>query len=152
MSNNFLGKKNKYVVESFAILPTLMKNKAKTRETLSQYVRRIATVKGLTHVKLAQRAKALGGELSAGYVNSVIQGHVKSPKVETLQSLALGLGEPEDDLFEIARGKQLAEDAGFRLGMWAMLHREFQKLPSDKQKEIQPLLDLLKREIQGRVS
>ena len=132
------------------ILPPPMKTHKKLTQTLSDYVRRIAAAKSVSHVKIAERAKHLGGTLSAGYVNSVIQGHVKSPKVETLQSLALGLGEPEDDVFEVARGKQLADDAGFRIGVFAMLHREFQKLSDEDKKAVQPFIDLLKREIQSR--
>lgn len=128
-----------------------MKTHKKTLETLSDYVRRIAAAKGLSHLKIADRAKKLGGTLSGGYVNSVIQGHVKSPKVETLQNLAAGLGEPEDDIFEIARGRQLSDDAGFRLGVFAMLHRECSKLSEEDKKAVQPFIDLLKREIQNRL-
>lgn len=152
MSTNFLAVINNSVQDDLDILPPSMKSYKKERETLSSYVRRIAAKKGLSHVKIAERAKQLGGTLSAGYVNSVIQGHVKSPKVETLQSLALGLGEPEDDVFEVARGKQLSDDAGFRLGVWAMLHRECVKLKTDDDRRaVQPLIDLLKKEIQSRL-
>lgn len=128
-----------------------MKTHKKVFETLSDYVRRIAASKSLSHVKIANQAKKLGGTLSSGYVNSVIQGHVQSPKVETLQNLALGLGEPEDDVFEIARGKQLSDDAGFRIGVFAMLHRQCEKLSEEQKKEVQPFVELLKREIQRRL-
>lgn len=151
MSTNFLCAIDNSETDEADILESRMKANKKAAETLSEYVRRIAAQKGLSHVKIAERAKRLGGSLSAGYVNSVIQGHVRSPKVETLQSLALGLGEPEDDIFEVARGKQLSEDAGFRIGVHAMIHRETQKLSDEDRKAIQPFLDLLKREVQSRL-
>lgn len=150
MSNNFLAVIDNSVSEEKVVIPTAMKSAKKNKETLRNYVKRIIAEKGLSHVKVAERARALGGTLSAGYVNSVIQGHVKSPKVETLQNLALGLGEPEEDLFEIARGLQLADDAGFRLGVFAMLHRELSRMSGDNRKEVAPFIDLLKREIQNR--
>ena len=134
-----------------SILPFPMKTHKKQPESLGDYVRRIAKEKNLSHVKIADRAKKLGGTLSSGYVNSVIQGHVTSPKVETLKNLALGLGVPEDDLFEVARGKRPSDDAGFRIGLFAMLHREHQKLNEEQKKEVQPLIELLTREIQRRI-
>lgn len=153
MSTKFLCVIDNSVSEDSDILPASMKTRKKlAEETLSDYVRRISASKpGMSHVKIAERAKKLGGTLSAGYVNSVIQGHVTSPKVQTLQNLALGLGEPEDDIFEVARGKQLSDDAGFRLGIFAMLYREFQKLSDEDKNAVQPFIDLLKREIQSRL-
>lgn len=153
MSTKFLCAIDNSADEDSDILPPSMKSRKKlSEETLSDYVRRISASKpGMSHVKIAERAKKLDGTLSAGYVNSVIQGHVKSPKVETLQNLALGLGEPEDDLFEVARGKQLSDDAAFRIGVFAMLHREFQKLSDKDKAAVQPFIDLLKREIQSRL-
>lgn len=153
MSTKFLCVIDNFVEEESDILwPSMKSRKKLAEESLGDYVRRISASKpGMSHVKIAERAKRLGGTLSAGYVNSVIQGHVKSPKVETLQNLALGLGEPEDDIFEVARGKQLSDDAGFRIGVFAMLYREFQKLSEDDKKAVQPFVDLLKREIQSRL-
>lgn len=150
MSTNILSVIDNSVSDEADILEFPMKANKKAKETLSEYVRRVAAEKGLSHVKIAERAKRLGGTLSAGYVNSVIQGHVKSPKVETLQSLALGLGEPEDDVFEVARGKQLSDDAGFRIGVLALIHRETQNLSDEGKKAVQPFIDLLKREVQSR--
>ena len=151
MSTNFLAVTNNYFGDESDTIPSPMKTHKKSAENLSDYVRRIAAEKGLSHVKIADRAKRLGGTLSPGYVNSIIQGHVKSPKVETLQNLALGLGEPEEDLFEIARGKQLSDDAAFRLGVFAMMHRECNKLSEEDKEAVKPFIELLKREIQSRV-
>jgi transcriptional regulator with XRE-family HTH domain len=151
MSTKIVCATDNYFADESDTILFPMKIHKKPPENLSDYVRRIAAEKGLSHVKIADRAKALGGTLSPGYVNSIIQGHVKSPKVETLQNLALGLGEPEEDLFEIARGKQLSDDAAFRLGVFAMLHRECQKLSEADKEAVKPFVELLKREIQNRV-
>lgn len=148
MSTKIFDVRNNLVDGAFAILRFEMKH----RETLKDYVRRIVTTKpDMSHVKVAKRAKKLGGDISAGYVNTVIQGLVKDPGVNSVKSLALGLGEPEDDVFEIARGKQLAEDAAYRESVFAMLYHEYSHLTKEDKRELQPIIEMLKREIQRRL-
>lgn len=147
MSNKIFDVRDNHVDAAFAILPFRMK-----RESLRDYVRRIVTSKpDMSHVKVAKRAKKLGGDISAGYVNTVIQGLVKDPGVSSIKSLALGIGETEDDLFEVARGKQLADDAGYRESVFAMLYNEFSHLSKEEKREMQPLIEMLKHEIQRRL-
>lgn len=122
----------------------------KTAESPQDYVRRVIAEKGLSHAKVAQRAKRFGGQLSPGYVNSIIQGHIKSPSIDMIRNLALGLGESEDDVVAVFRGKMLAEDAAFQKSIFAMLHREFSYLSENDQREVRVLLDVLKRDIQRR--
>lgn len=147
MSTKIFDVRNNNVDKPSAILPFRMK-----RETLRDYVRRIVTSKpDMSHVKVAKRAKKLGGDISSGYVNTVIQGLVKDPGVSSLKSLALGIGEPEDDLFDIARGRQLAEDAAYRESVFAMLYNEYSHLSKEEKREMQPLIEMLKHEIQRRL-
>jgi transcriptional regulator with XRE-family HTH domain len=123
--------------------------KAQT-ETPSDYVRRIIAEKGLSHVKVAQRAKALGGELSPGYVNSIIQGHVKSPSVDMVYNLSLGLGEPVEDLLAIYLGQILPEDSMFKRSAFVTLYNECEHLSDSDKRDVRVLLDALKRDIQRR--
>lgn len=146
-STIILGKEKSLIGGRLAILRSAMKS----RETLQDYVRRIVAEKGLSHVKVAQRAKRLGGKLSAGYVNSIIQGHVSNPGIETLKQLALGLGEPEEELFEVARGKQLSDDANYKESYFATIYAEFRRLPEADKRELRPMIELIKKEIQRRL-
>lgn len=147
-STNFVAEITNYLGRDSASLSAVPKAQV---ESPSDYVRRIIAEKGLSHVKVAQRAKALGGELSPGYVNSIIQGHVKSPSVDMIKNLALGLGEPEDDVFDVFRGMSRAEDASLRRGFWASLANEAEQLGSETDKrEIRVMAEALKREIQRR--
>ena len=118
----------------------------KPKESLRDYVRRVIAQKGLSHVKVAERARKLGHDLSPGTVNTVIQATVVSPKVSTLQALAAGLGEPEDDLFALARGKQPAST-----GEWASIESEYKHLSESDKKELRPVIEMLKQEIHRRL-
>lgn len=122
----------------------------KQTESPSDYVRRVIAEKGLSHVKVAQRARALGGELSPGYVNSIIQGHVKSPGVDMVYNLSLGLGEPVEDLLAVYLGQILPEDSSFNRSAFMALYQECERLSDADRHEVRILLDALKRDIQRR--
>lgn len=70
-----------------------------------KYILRVIEEQGLSHVKISDRARRAGYSLSAGYINSLAQGHIDSPSVRMVQALAVGLGRPEDEVFEVFRGK-----------------------------------------------
>jgi len=148
VSTKIVAETNNYLAGVSASLFAVPKNHL---ETPSDYVRRIIKEKGLSHVKVAQRARQLGGELSPGTVNSIIQGHVKSPGVDMIPNLALGLGEPEDDVDRILRGKTLADDSRFQKSFYALLWYEASQLTDEKDKaEVKVLAENLMRDIQRR--
>lgn len=80
---------------------------AGARQDLSEYVRRVMKVKGLTQ-KDVQRMS--GGRITDGYVASITIGRASNLSVEKLQALADGLGVDADDLFHVACG--LREEPG----------------------------------------
>src|SRR5438477_1560251 len=124
-----------------------------TGETPQDYVRRVIAEKGLSHVKVAQRAKKLGGGLSPGYVNSIIQGQVKSPNIDMIYSLSLGLGEPVEDLLAIYLGRIVPSDTGFKKSAAFALYQECERLESETdKKEVRVLIDVVKRDIQRRTA
>ncbi|MEK6285548.1 MAG: helix-turn-helix domain-containing protein [Acidobacteriota bacterium] len=71
------------------------------RQDLSEYVRRVMKLKGLTQ-KDVQRMS--GGRITDGYVASITIGRASNLSVEKLQALADGLGVYVDDLFHVACG------------------------------------------------
>jgi transcriptional regulator with XRE-family HTH domain len=77
------------------------------RRDLSEYVRRVMKLKGLTQ-KDVQRMS--GERITDGYVASITIGRASNLSVEKLQALAVGLGVDADELFHVACGK--SEEAG----------------------------------------
>ena len=72
---------------------------------LSEYVRRVMKLKGLTQNDVERMA---GGRITDGYVASITTDRATNLSVEKLVALADGLGVDVDELFYVARG--LAED------------------------------------------
>ena len=79
-------------------------NKHSRIETLSQYVKRILNEKQMTMKNVQERSE---GGIADAYVGSIVNGVAKNPSVDKLKALAMGLDEPEDDVFKVARGLPL---------------------------------------------
>jgi transcriptional regulator with XRE-family HTH domain len=76
------------------------------QESLSDYVRRVISEKGLNYREVARRS---GGAISHGAVGHIVNGVSTDVRTETLRALAKGLGVPEDEIFAVARGKAISE-------------------------------------------
>lgn len=115
-------------------------------ESLQEYVVRIAREKELTHLGIAARAKAKGKKLSSGYVSNIMNGYGPNPSVTILQALAVGLDEPEDDVFAAARGvvRTVTETENKEL---SAIGRDLQRLPPSEQKHFKRSLEMIHREI-----
>ena len=72
---------------------------------LSEYVRRVMKLKGLTQNDVERMS---GGRITDGYVASITTDRATNLSVEKLVALADGLGVDIDELFHVARG--LPED------------------------------------------
>jgi transcriptional regulator with XRE-family HTH domain len=84
-------------------------------ETLSQYVKRILKEKQMTMKNVQERSQ---GGIADAYVGSIVNGVAKNPSVDKLKALAAGLGEPEDDVFKVARGLPLDYEAEASRDPW----------------------------------
>jgi hypothetical protein len=146
-STNILFKKHNSLSDRRTTLSAVMKR----RETLSDFVLRIMREKGISNVKVSKRARALGADLSPAFVQTVIQKSTESPGVQKVKALALGLGEPEDLLFEIARGRQLSDESWFKGSVFATMANEFRRLSDADKRELLPTVEMLKREIERRL-
>lgn len=125
----------------------------KQPESLQEYVVRIAREKGLTHLAIAARAKAKDKKLSSGYVSNIMNGYGPNPSVTILQALAVGLDEPEDDVFAAARGVvRTVTGTGNREPVLSAIERDLQKLPPSEQKHFKRSLEMIHREIRRILS
>ncbi len=84
-------------------------------ETLSQYVKRILEEKQLTHLNVEERS--LKG-ITDAYIGSIVNGKAWNPSVSKLKALAVGIDEPEDDVFNVARGLPLDYKSACRRDPW----------------------------------
>jgi transcriptional regulator with XRE-family HTH domain len=71
------------------------------QEKLADYVRRVANDRQMTYREVARRSG-----VSSPTISDILSGKTRAVKVETLQALAKGLQVPEDDIFDVARGKK----------------------------------------------
>ncbi len=73
-------------------------------ETLAEYIKRILGEKQLT---LREVQKRSGHRIADAYVAHIVQGRASNLSVDKLKALAVGLGEPEEAIFKVARGLPL---------------------------------------------
>jgi len=76
---------------------------------LSEYVKRVMKLKGLTQ-KDVQRMS--GNKITDGYVASITTGRATNLSVDKLMALADGLGVDSDELFHVASGTQQVDERG----------------------------------------
>lgn len=115
-----------------------------TQETLAEYLRREIYERGLSYRKVADRS---GGLVSHSTVSAIINGDQKKVSTEILSAIAKGMGIPAEEIFAVARGKSpkgiKIQDERFEL-----LSLKFKSLPKSKRAKIEPLVELLERELE----
>lgn len=73
--------------------------------TLIEYVQRVMREKGLSAREVARRSKRGGAEgISNAYISKLLDRQGVNLTLASLRSLASGLGQPEEELFDAARG------------------------------------------------
>lgn len=82
---------------------------ADAKHGLSEYVKRVMKLKGLTQ-KDVQRMS--GGRITDGYVASITTGRARNLSVDKLMALADGLGVDSDELFHVACGLEEVDEKG----------------------------------------
>lgn len=113
------------------------------KETLMDYVRRVMDEKGLKPGDVQRNSR---GKISDSYVNTILT-EPKNLSVEKLKALALGLGVPEDDVFDVARGySRPIDDERFRESLLFMLYEKLKTASPEKQKLIVELIRIALRE------
>lgn len=81
------------------------------RGDLSEYVKRVMKLKGLTQKDVQQMS---GGKITDGYVASITTARATNLSVDKLLALADGLGVDYDELFHVASGAEKASEGKVR--------------------------------------
>jgi transcriptional regulator with XRE-family HTH domain len=120
-------------------------------ETLSQYVKRIMEEK---HLKVHDVEVRSGKGIADAYVANIVNGLARNPSVDKLKALAVGLGEPEEDVFLVARSLPLSERGQRRGGEpWPahVLLRAMDRIVASLEmtKIVQALLQMTPKEVKG---
>jgi len=88
-------------------------------ESLAQYVKRILHEKDLKHNDVEERSRHNGDKgIAHASIGQIVNGIAKNPSVSKLKALAVGLDEPEDDLFNVARGLPIDYKSTGRRDPW----------------------------------
>lgn len=80
-------------------------------EYLSKYVAAVINERGLDLGDVQRRSN---GAIKRAYVSKIMNGKTKTPSIDKVKALALGLGVDEDEIFLVARGAADPEAAGRR--------------------------------------
>jgi transcriptional regulator with XRE-family HTH domain len=91
-------------VEKWIFMSKSDTNKQPKVETLGRYVRRVMGEKQFTMREVEKRS---GHAIADAYVANIVRGIAVNPSVDKLKALAVGLGEPEEAVFKVARGVPL---------------------------------------------
>lgn len=107
------------------------------QESLSDYVRRVANEKSLSHREIARRSGDLISHVTVGDIINNNRGDVK---VETIKGLAKGLGVSEEEIFAVVRGKTTSGELAFDE---LRLLEVYRMLPPEKRLEAIAHLEVL---------
>src|ERR1051325_234957 len=83
------------------------KSTEKRYEDFADYVRSTRTQRGYSLKQVEERAKERGRDISSGYLSQIENRHVlaSSLTLEMIRALSVGLGIPEDEVLDAARGR-----------------------------------------------
>jgi transcriptional regulator with XRE-family HTH domain len=119
-------------------------------ETLAQYVKRILDEKQLTMTDVEERSEK---GIADAYVANIMRGLATNPSVDKLKALAVGLGEPEDDVFKVARGLPLdyMEEGGRDPWPGTILAKAIEKIVTSPEltKILQALMQMSLKELKA---
>lgn len=113
------------------------------KESLGDYVRRVAHEKNLTFREVARR-----GGISAPSISDIVSGKTREVRSGTIAALARGLDVSEDEVFAIVSGRTPEEEQNYRESRFALLSLKFDRLPPDKRVNVEALIELLDRELE----
>lgn len=104
------------------------------QDGLADYVRRIIRERGLNYREIANKARRGGFKLSHSTVGEIIKNPNTGFRLETLQALAYGLGVPEDEVINRARGVQRSSPSEYHRRLAEQLYDELETASEDKAK------------------
>ena len=116
------------------------------QEDLADYVRRVMKEKELTHRQVETQSKRDGSQgIAHSYISKIISRSVSNLSTEKLKALAKGLQVSEDEVFARARGQKPDPIAESNKLLEAA--HKFDALPELKRPAVEPLIDILNREL-----
>lgn len=118
------------------------------QEKLAAYVREKMTEKNLSTYDVARRS---GGLITHQTVWSVLNAQGKDIKVGTLTALAKGLGVPEEEIFNVARGVEPVKESDLSDDKEiAALFYEYKEMSEEDKQELRTVMEMVGQEIRRR--
>lgn len=82
-----------------------MRDEKSSQSVLREYVRRVMNETGLSAREIARQSNRTNAiKMSDGYITKIIDGPEYNPTIRTLRALASGMGRPETEVLDAARG------------------------------------------------
>lgn len=117
---------------------------------LAEYIRKVIKDENLSQRYLVERAERKGHKITQSYISQIISGAATNITIDKLRALAAALDRPEEELFNIALGRQTDEGL-LRDALVTSLLDKFGQLTDDDKKEMVILLRAIDREIEERL-
>jgi transcriptional regulator with XRE-family HTH domain len=120
----------------------------KKLESLADFVKRIRREKDLSTTDVELRSRRGGAKgISNGYISQIENNYIQNVSPEKLKALAIGLGEPEETIFAVARGTN-PDEKKFADARFENMALKFSGLPATKKERAEALIEMLDRELE----
>lgn len=117
------------------------------QRALADFVRRVASEKGIS-----LRQVARSGRISHVTVSDIVNGNRKDIKTDTLLALARGLDVTEQEILAASMGRPEKHGVDFEGSDFEALYKDLSNLSPEDQRELRPVLEMLRAEIRRRKS
>jgi transcriptional regulator with XRE-family HTH domain len=119
-------------------------------EDLADYVSRVVSKEGIAYREVVRRAKRKGHQITHSYISRIVSRAAQNPSIDKLRALAAGLNRPEEEVFAVARGEQVEDEAINDALAKAMLSKWSKMAKKDKD-ELASVVRLLDEEFDRRL-
>ena len=110
-----------------------MRDEKSSQSVLREYVRRVMNSTGLSAREIARQSNRTNAiKMSDGYITKIIDGPDYNPTLRTLRALASGMGMPETEVLDAARGMH-PDDANKKKHITERVWDVFTSLPESQQ-------------------
>jgi len=117
------------------------------KEDLAVYIRRVREEKGFSLKDIQRNAKASGHSISSGYISQIENRYVSNPTKDKLAALARGLKVPEEEVFRVAQGQKVEENADFIDSVVFELYEKRKAASPEKRAFIDKVIQMLVEDV-----
>lgn len=149
MSSSFLREERILIRGSGSILPAMSK---KREQVLADYTRQVMTEKGLSNTDVANQSIKGERKISESTIRKILLGNPQTWTLETLEDLARGLGVPDENILDAARGRMPDEKQMLERDVAAIFKRSKELEREEDQHWFKGVIEMVDRELDRRLA